>query len=34
MIVEPYLSVLAADFPLCWCLGFNLAPSNLFFLLS
>nr|DAD72207.1 MAG TPA: hypothetical protein [Siphoviridae sp. ctTC45] len=34
MVVELYLSVLAADYPLLKCLGFNLAPSIQFFLLS
>ena len=34
IVVELYLSVLAADCPLVKCLGFNLAPSTQFFLLS
>jgi len=34
IVVEPYLTVLAADCPLLKCLGFNLAPSSIFFLLS
>ena len=34
IVVEPYLSVLAADCPLSQHLGFNLISSSIFFLLS
>ena len=34
IVVEPYLSVLAADCPLSQHLGFNLMSSSIFFLLS
>jgi len=34
IVVEPYLTVLAADCPLSKHLGFNLMSSSIFFLLS